>query len=70
MNTLKAEIVVPEWVNWIAVDGLGEVRGFKSKPTHSKWHSMWSVANQNECSITLYTGKLPKNWKDELYEWK
>jgi len=32
MNILKAEIVVPDWVNWIAVDKNGDVWGYETEP--------------------------------------
>ena len=68
MDTLTVEIVVPDWVNWIAVDENGVVYGYEEKPRHSEFfHGEWIIDSGDMCE--LYKGKPPKNWKDELYTW-
>lgn len=65
MNKMKVEIVIPEWIRWIAVDKNGDVFGYDEKPRrveNKEWYA--------ECRLTkLYSGSPPKNWKDELYTW-
>ena len=70
MDTLKAEIVIPDWVNWIAVDKDGAVFGFAVEPACRS--SVWDYAEADEWDLDcaeIYKGKPPKNWKDELYTW-
>jgi len=69
MNILKAEIVVPDWVNWIAVDSDGDAWGYSAEPFRSKsLQGVWNIYRAD--SVMLYSGKPPKNFKDELYTWK
>ena len=67
MNTMKVEIEVPDWVNWMAVDENGNVYGYSCKPKiyieDGYWHCMKGTSER------LYNGKSPKNWKEELYQW-
>ena len=68
MNTLKVEIVVPEWVNWMTVDSSGFCTGHETKPKQTPYlNGSWFVNERRTCF--LYSGKPPKNWKDELYTW-
>lgn len=60
---------VPHWVKWIAIDGDGDVRGFRRLPFKNKYIDMWNVASHNERSVFLYKEEIPKNWKDEIYTW-
>jgi len=67
MNTLKAEVVVPDWVNWMAADKSGQVWAYRNKPYISRHDNYWSCNGRNE---RIYNGKPPKNFRDELYTWK
>jgi hypothetical protein len=64
---MKVEVVVPNWVNWIAVDKDGYVFGYSAKP-HTEKDGSWNT--DDSVLESLYIGKPPKNWKEELYEWK
>lgn len=66
MNTLEAEVAVPDWANWIAVDKDGTCYAFADKPV--KRARVWDVSGFSASRI-LYRGKPPKNWKEELYTW-
>lgn len=64
MNTMKVEVVVPNWVNWIAQDDDGEWRGHENKPF------LQSTYWQSHGNIQLIAEGAPsKNWKEELYTW-
>ena len=65
MNTLKIEIVVPDWVNWIAVDKDGGGTYFENEPFPD---GVWWRTNGGQY-LEIYQGTPPKNWKDELYTW-
>lgn len=65
MGTINADIVIPEWVNWIAVDWDGVVRGYSNEPKALSY----SWENRGGYKTILYKGKKPKNWKDELCTW-
>jgi len=69
MNTMKVEVVVPDWVNWIAVDENGEVWGWEKEPSqyNCNSHSFWDAGYG--MSSRLYNAPPPKNWKEELYTW-
>lgn len=69
MNALKVEIKVeiPDWVNWMAVDESGEVWAFEEEPFMDG--TIWTCGLEGKAE-ELYQSKPPKNWKDELYEWK
>jgi len=64
VNTMKVEVIVPDWVNWIAVDKSGRGFGYIRRP--AKGCEMWV---NGEGFVCLYQGNPPKNWKDELYTW-
>lgn len=69
MQTLKVEVVVPDWVNWIAVDENGGVWYYANLPNNN-WFTdavEWSV-KFGKCDLA-YTCPPPKNWKEELYTW-
>ncbi len=70
-NKFKPE-EVPDWVKWIAVDKDGECWGFEMKPEHrNNCPNTWdNIVNENSSAIHLYTGKPPKDLKDELYTWE
>jgi len=70
MNTMNVNIVVPDWVNWIAVDKNGDCYGFNMKPNNIDASNEWGdYGNISLEFVRLYMGKPPKNWKDELYTW-
>jgi len=60
---------VPDWCKWIAVDGDGEVYGYRLKPYHRARIQMWVNPSSTELAFLLYTAKPPKNFKTELYTW-
>ena len=63
------EIVVPDWVRWMAVDADGCCFGYPKKPGHTNEDlNWWYLAGGT--SILLYRAAQPKNWKDELYTWR
>jgi hypothetical protein len=74
-NTMKTKFNpkdVPSWCKWIAVDKNGECNAYSIKPTprDKPYISEWDFDDWNNHQyITLYKGKPPKNWKDELYTW-
>lgn len=68
MNTLKVEIVIPDWVNWIAVDKDGSVWGYETEPRAIQF-GQWDTLSGLSIEEILYRTKPPKNWKDELYTW-
>ena len=69
MDKYLTGIKVPHWVRWIAVDGDGDTRGFRTKPFTNKFIDVWNVASSFERSEFLHKDKPPKNWKEELYHW-
>ena len=70
MDTLTAEIEIPDWVRWIAVDKDGTTYAYENKPTKRLgdcyWGHKWPKFGNMKF---LYTEKPPKNWKEELYTW-
>jgi len=70
MNTLKVELIVPKWVNWMAVDENGQCWMYESKPIANVdvWFIPFNVERKRKFK-KLYEGKPPKNWKEELYTW-
>lgn len=68
MNTMNVDVVVPDWAKWFAVDKNGDVYVYEHKPKLSERDNIWSHVKGN--LYNLYKGAPPKNWKDELYEWK
>ena len=66
MDMLNANIPVPDWVEWIAIDEDGTACGYADEPhcDDREW-----IAISFLC-VFLYQGKPPKNWKAELYTWE
>jgi hypothetical protein len=60
---------VPDWCKWIAVDKDGECLAYSAKPVNMTDPPLWVPKHTGVMFETLYKGKPPKNWKDELYTW-
>ena len=66
---------VPSWCKWIAVDKSGECCAYRKKPKPNAdfngYPALWCGHCVSDADyVTLYRGKPPKNWKDELYTWR
>ena len=60
---------VPKWCRWLAVDKNGECWAFENKPRQKDLiYGRWDTDFIDNAEM-LYSGKPPKNWKDELYQW-
>ena len=74
MNTKFNKKDVPRWCKWIAIDEDGLCCAYENKPNlagivierKGVWWPTGKISREN---ISLYRGKPPKNWKDELYTW-
>ncbi len=66
MGSIKAEIVVPDWVTYIGVDKNGKCYGFEKEPIMKVDVWMPKSGSRFNC---LYDGVPPKNWHNELYTW-
>ena len=73
-QTLKVEVEIPDWVNWIAVDKNGFGHGYRREPKQGI--NEWDIppfprADMFKPRFTLlFKGPKPKNWKNELYTWR
>ena len=59
------ELVVPEWVNWIAIDGSRMVYGYRSRPLHlnMRW---WCMGESSLLLAALIPVGL--DWRETLRE--
>ena len=65
-DTINAEVVIPEWTNWIAVDKCGQVYAYEHKPILGSYHDSWMNTTGHNTEL-LYDGVPPKDYKQELY---
>ncbi len=63
---MKADVVVEDWVNWIAQDKNGGWWQYENEP--KLMTEYWF--NRAGQMIHLYQGIPPKDFTQELYEWK
>jgi len=63
----NVDVVVPDWVRWIATDDDGTVFGYKEKPYQNDQLKFWQ---SNEDDVHLYLGEQPDDWTLTLHEWK
>ena len=64
MQIIKAEVVIPDWVNWIAQDKDCCWWEYETKPELTS--NCWDAFRGSY----LYQGKPPKDFTQELYKWE
>ena len=66
---MKADVVVGDWVNWIAQDANGKWWQYENEPAHNKNMRLIWCRTGGDMEF-LYQGIPPKDFTQELYEWK
>lgn len=62
-SSMKVEIEIPEWANWMAQDEDGKWYCFVNKPK-----PRGVIWNDGGFALMLYRGKPSPDWREELYK--
>lgn len=57
---------VPDWAEWLAMAGNGEVRAFQQEPQASRVYDAW-FSNGKEKVVNLVIEPI---WKTEIGDWR
>lgn len=64
MKTIIRKIVLPDWVTWMAQDGMGDWHGYEFIPVPNEAIEEWDVPDGQH--VRLYEGPVICNWRKTL----